>query len=377
MFADGRLAFHATGLPKGNFVPRLGAWNSTVTLSNLRIARLPSESALPRPLFDSRDRPAMEHFENRAVFTASILTPEPTDPEVFSVRLCYIDGLFEPFTDFDLKLVESSDALTYLRSYNAEGVTDVGLGMLASKPKLEVLELSHTRVQGKTLDALVGSPNLRRLRLAYCKKLTESIEPITKLSNLRHLDLNGARITSESMSLFTNSNPQMSIFVVPNILIDDSEMDFVGQWEELDLLSLPSRATGECLASFSENHGMTQLIAGNTNFRDDHAEHLTKLLKLKVIKANDTPITNAGLVHIGRVSSLVDLDLQNTVVSDDGLFHIQSLSNLRTLKISGTRVTRDGIANLLKLLPNCKVVEVPVGPDGELGSDGRRTGGLN
>src|SRR5438132_1461123 len=57
-------------------------------------------------------------------------------------------------------------------------------------------------------------------------------------------------------------------------------------------------------------------------------------------------ITDAALVHIGRLTQLQGLDLQGARVTDAGLAHLRGLTHLYTLNLSGSKVTGAGLVHL-------------------------------
>ena len=64
-------------------------------------------------------------------------------------------------------------------------------------------------------------------------------------------------------------------------------------------------------------------------------------------------MTSAGLAHLERVGTLIELDLRNTAVADDGLEHVTKLSKLRVFHVGQTQVTRAGVKRLKASLPVC------------------------
>ena len=62
-------------------------------------------------------------------------------------------------------------------------------------------------------------------------------------------------------------------------------------------------------------------------------------------------MTDAGLVHVGRLTGITGLNLSATKVTDAGLLHLQALGKLTKLNLTGTAVTDQGVAEAKKLLP--------------------------
>jgi Leucine-rich repeat (LRR) protein len=53
--------------------------------------------------------------------------------------------------------------------------------------------------------------------------------------------------------------------------------------------------------------------------------------------------------------NLKHLELSDTPITDAGLKHLAKLSNLETLHLTGTSVTEAGVQRLQSQLPRCKV----------------------
>ena len=73
------------------------------------------------------------------------------------------------------------------------------------------------------------------------------------------------------------------------------------------------------------------------------------------VSLKGTRVSDAGLVHLQRLTQLVELNLDNTQVSDAGLVHLQGLTQLRWLSLHETRVSDAGVAELHKTLRNCTI----------------------
>jgi len=66
-------------------------------------------------------------------------------------------------------------------------------------------------------------------------------------------------------------------------------------------------------------------------------------------------ITDAGLVHIGKLTKLEGLYMMSTRITDAGLADLKILTNLRVLAVSETQVTDEGFEKLRKTAPNCRI----------------------
>jgi len=92
-----------------------------------------------------------------------------------------------------------------------------------------------------------------------------------------------------------------------------------------------------------------------TPISDAGLEHLQGQTHLQYLYLGETAITDSGLQHLAELSQLHLLSLNDTKVTDAGLEHLKGLSQLQVLWLKGTQVTDDGVQKLQNALPNCKV----------------------
>ncbi len=90
---------------------------------------------------------------------------------------------------------------------------------------------------------------------------------------------------------------------------------------------------------------------------DENCPILAQCQNLRLITLGGaTKVTDAGLAHIGRMTSLGTLGLNNNAqITDAGLEHLREMSGLRTLELIRTKVTEAGVKRLAAALPLCKI----------------------
>jgi hypothetical protein len=72
------------------------------------------------------------------------------------------------------------------------------------------------------------------------------------------------------------------------------------------------------------------------------------------ISLSDTPVSDAGLVHLKGMKKLQRLYLGDTPVSDAGAVHLKGLTGMQCLDLIGAQVRDTGLAELRAAeLPNC------------------------
>ena len=94
---------------------------------------------------------------------------------------------------------------------------------------------------------------------------------------------------------------------------------------------------------------ITRLNLEDTPITNARLVHLAGLTDLEYLGLSRTRITDAGLVHLARLANLTKLTLGNTPITDAGLTHLKGLTNLQTLSLYGTRITDAGLVHLTGL----------------------------
>lgn len=97
---------------------------------------------------------------------------------------------------------------------------------------------------------------------------------------------------------------------------------------------------------------LERLLLGKTNITDAGLVHLKDLAALKHLCMHDTAISDAGLAQLQGLTSLETLCLGNTNITDAGLVHLQGLTSLKNLHVNGTKVTEAAVNALRCSLPN-------------------------
>ena len=86
---------------------------------------------------------------------------------------------------------------------------------------------------------------------------------------------------------------------------------------------------------------------------DDHLQYIGTVPNVVSVLLKRVPVTDAGLVHLARISTLKHLDLSETAITDAGLKTIAGLPVLDRLNLFGTNVTDAGLSNL-KSIPTLR-----------------------
>ena len=64
------------------------------------------------------------------------------------------------------------------------------------------------------------------------------------------------------------------------------------------------------------------------------------------VDLRNTPITDAGLVHLKGLAGLQTLAFNDTQITDVGIVHLKGLTSLQSLSLRGTQITDTGLVHL-------------------------------
>jgi len=156
--------------------------------------------------------------------------------------------------------------------------------------------------------------------------------------------------------------------------IADADLDYLHDFINEISLSLSGGFTDESLQRVGRVHSIWRLEVRDSPVTDAGLVHLKDLPALEELWLSDTAITDAGLERIaswknltvlklcasagitdagmeqiGKMRNLYELRLCRTAITDDGLRHLSGLSNLRTLDLAGTRITGAGLEHITHL----------------------------
>ena len=120
----------------------------------------------------------------------------------------------------------------------------------------------------------------------------------------------------------------------------DAEVEF-GAHRKADITASILGELGSCR--------LVSLDLSRARLEDDSLASLGLVASLRVLKLDDTAVTDAGMVHIGALKSLQGLFLGRTRVGDAGLVHLKQLQVLRKLSLGKTLITDEGLGRLAAL----------------------------
>lgn len=210
--------------------------------------------------------------------------------------------------------------------------------------------------------ATLNPDDLYGLNLRNTNVNDDSLAHVGRLTGLRNLDLDGTRITDVGTRHLRPLNRLIEIRMdgfgatEAGFGVGDETLRTmaIGRWSELKTVSVSrSKVTDKGVAALALLKSLVSVDIGGTNVSDAGVEHLKRLPLLKTLSLGlynqGCKITDAGMTHVGEITSLEWLDLSGTAVTDEGLKQIRSLTNLKNLSIDNTKITDAGLAHLVAM----------------------------
>ena len=177
--------------------------------------------------------------------------------------------------------------------------------------------------------------DLRQLRIPETNVTDEALEYLNgKRANIIQLWVTGTNITDKGLGAFLD-HPVSLLGLSECSGITDKALEYIG--------SSPPYSGG------------CQVELGATNVTDNGLHHLVRLTSLTDLRLPNTNITDSGIADLAGAERLHTLDVTNTNITDGGLAYLANAKKLRSLDVTNTKVTAEGVAALQKALPDCKI----------------------
>ncbi|CAI2193693.1 9238_t:CDS:10, partial [Funneliformis geosporum] len=255
-------------------------------------------------------------------------------------------------------------------------LTDTGLRGLQGLRHLESLDVSSCRVRDRALQFIQVDLNLSKtkvtiaglrdlfancrfanklevLDLSYCagvcgKTVFADLQP---LENIRSLNLCSTQLAPPQVPVKPSSFQKLEILNISGTnLCDQDVMKILCGFKNLIGLNL-TKTTG--VGQFGlkwmakEYKSLNEINFPNQEEEmDDILQDFSGLPLRKLDLENFKNVTDAGVMHIGRIKSLTFLSLSGTKLTDVGMTALKDLENLAELYLDRTNITDLGLANI-------------------------------
>lgn len=229
----------------------------------------------------------------------------------------------------------------------------------------------------------LGWEDLQALSLRGYNIFDEDFVHLKYLTGLLALDLSSMKQIDGSGLVHLADFKSLKELTCFNTNISDLALEYMSNFLSLEWLSLYwTQVDGSGLIHLKNLTSLKNLSLSKTLISDASLVHLKDMTWLKGLELYDTeigddglaylrgltsleklilgnidrdsgisPITDAGLVHLSKLTELKQIGLYRTCITDDGLKHLSGLTNLEVLNLNRTQITGEGFAFLNKLSP--------------------------
>jgi len=115
----------------------------------------------------------------------------------------------------------------------------------------------------------------------------------------------------------------------------------------------------------SVERGKISSVTGSEQLNDGDLASLINCQSLTNLDLQKSPITDCGMIHIGKIVSLCRLHLGHTSVTANGLVHLRSLQNLHSLDLTGTSILIDDAIEHLETVASLRWLDLRMTPKTE------------
>ena len=253
-------------------------------------------------------------------------------------------------------------------------VTDISFISELKPNDLDSLSLSSTNIVDEDFVHLKDLVGLSALDLSSMKQIDGSgLVHLANFKSLKELTCFNANIEDAALEHISKiaSIERLKLYLTQ---VDGSGLIHLKNLTSLKNLSLSKTSiTDASLAHLKDMSWLEELELYDTEIGDDGLAYLKGLISLErlILGSIDrgsgiSPITDAGLAHLSKLTKLKKLGLYRTCITDAGLKHLSGLANLETLSLNRTKITGEGFEFLNKLSPlrGLELNEIPLAGTG-------------
>ncbi len=256
-------------------------------------------------------------------------------------------------------------------------VSDTELLNLARLPKLERLDLSHTRITDEGVLHLKTARQIKDLNLYYAEQVTDQgMTAIREWKELKRLNLRGTRVSDGSLAI-VGGLTQLEALDIAYTEFTDNGLDALVPLTQLKELAIGRSKLGKNALEVLRLLPTLELLdlggphpgAGGlrskegTPMPDDLPHAIATLKQLRTLKLSYSQIGADGLRILSALDRVEKLALEGSArVDDQALVELAKWKSLHYLDVQATKVTPQGVAALEKAKPGIVVLSGPFAP---------------
>ena len=248
--------------------------------------------------------------------------------------------------EIKLEVYENSSDISFLSelgpndlqaiSLKRTNFLDEDLVHLKNLTGLIALDISSTmQIHGSGFEHLTNFKNLKQLDCFNSNISDIALKYISKMSSLERISFYWTQIKGPGLVHLKNLNSLKELSLSKTLITDDSFVPLKDITWLTKLELYDTRIGDNGLAVLEGMTSLEILILGSLERGADV----------------NSPITDAGLIHLSKLTKLNKLGLYRTCITDEGLKHLSGLTNLESLSLNKTKITGAGFAYLNKLAP--------------------------
>jgi len=236
------------------------------------------------------------------------------------------------------------------------------------KPQLTSLDLRGCALSNKATATIARFTALRALRFSGKNGKTtiddSGLKALAACKSLKVLALDDLWIGSEGLESLSGLADLEELYLAGTV-VDDSSMTLVTKYPKLKKLRLAStQVSDDGLAALSARTTLEELdLSSNSLITNAGLVHLAKLTGLKKLNLWKVQISDAGIQLLAPLNRLEWLNLDQTMLTDAGLPVLKGMMSLTFLHLGSTRITAAGAPALfhLKGLKDLKITRTALG----------------
>ena len=254
-------------------------------------------------------------------------------------------------------------------------ICDSQLIDLARLPRLEKLDLSHTRISDEGMLYLKTSPTITDLNLFYAEQVTDQgITAIKNWKHLKRLNLRGTRISDNALDVISHLT-QLEALDIANTQITDNGLDSLVTLINLKELSLGRRSESDRevellrllpTLTYLDLSGPTGAERPDSSYRKLHQSGpmrsdliaaIAELEDLRVLRLGHSNVDADGLKALSVLQHVEQLGVEDcSRVNDAAVAILSQWVSLKYVDLQETKVTESGVESLRKARPRITIL---------------------
>lgn len=266
----------------------------------------------------------------------------------------HLKALFLPptITDQGIALLRGHQGVECLE-VTGRGITDAGAAYLPDFPRIRSLSLKRTAITDAGMEYVAKCATLEALGTPEGIH-DEGLRQVRLLKQLVSLDLNGARVTNRGLA-HVAALRRLEWLGLGGTEISDEGLLHLEELTELAFLDLTGTNVGDGGMVHLRRLSKLESLYLPNGVSDIGMRDVAKLAALRVLRASNAKITDAGLSVLPGNMDLRILSLYDTAITNAGVPHLARLTTLEELNLGRTKVTREGFDRLRQALPNTRI----------------------